>query len=121
MDKDYIRDKIAQIMSEKGIRQVDLANAIGISPYVVNHWFTGTSTTYMLSLDKIAKCFGVSMDYLVGNDSAGTKDSDIKDYLEELKNRGEMRMLFKAAKGATKEDIEKAAKIIDVLKEKSDG
>jgi len=121
MDKNYTRNKIAQIMKEKGIRQVDLANAIGISQFVVSHWLTGTSTTYMLYLDKIAKYFDVSMDYLVGNKPSGAEDSDINDYLDELKNRGEMRMLFKAAKGATKDDVEKAVQIIEVLKDKSNG
>ena len=38
------------------------------------------------------------------------------EYLEELKNRPEMRMLFSLAKGATKEDIEQAVKIIEALK-----
>ena len=37
-------------------------------------------------------------------------------YLEELKNRSEMRMLFSLAKGATKEDVMQAVKIIEALK-----
>lgn len=73
----------------------------------------------MLSLDKIAKYLHVSMDYLVGNETAVIKDKEAKEYLDELKNRDEMKMLFKAAKGATKEDVVKAAKIIEVLKNKS--
>ena len=37
------------------------------------------------------------------------------EYLEELKSRPEMRMLFKLAKGATKADVEQAVKIIEAL------
>ena len=46
-----------------------------------------------------------------------TDDEELQEYLEELKNRSEMRMLFSLAKGATKEDVEKAVKIIEALKE----
>ncbi len=118
MDKDYTRKKIAQIMNEKGIMQKDLAAGVGVSPFVVSHWLNGLSTSYMTRLDKIAKYLHVSMDYLTGN-SASVNSGEVQKYLDELKNRSEMRMLFKAAKGATRDDIEKAAKIIEVLKEKS--
>ena len=50
-------------------------------------------------------------------DNKLTEDEDLQEYLEELKNRSEMRMLFSLAKGATKEDVEKAVKIIEALKE----
>ena len=43
------------------------------------------------------------------------EDSELWSYLEELKNRPEMRMLFKCAADATKEDVEKAVKIIEAL------
>ena len=39
-----------------------------------------------------------------------------QEYLEELKNRSELRMLFSLTKGATKEDVEKAVRIIEALK-----
>lgn len=44
------------------------------------------------------------------------EDEELTDYLEELKNRSEMRILFKLAKGATKEDVEQAVKIIEALR-----
>jgi len=42
-------------------------------------------------------------------------DVELWDYLEELKNRPEMRMLFKCAADATREDIEQAVRIIEAL------
>lgn len=41
------------------------------------------------------------------------EDEELTEYLEELKNRPEMRMLFSLTKGATKEDVEKAVRIIE--------
>ena len=45
-----------------------------------------------------------------------TDDIELQEYLEELKNRSELRMLFSLTKGATKEDVEKAVRIIEALK-----
>ena len=36
--------------------------------------------------------------------------------LKELRDRREMRMLFKLARGATKEEVEQAVKIIEALR-----
>lgn len=71
-------------------------------------------------LSKIANYFGISIDYLLGNTEQKEKplvneDEELTEYLDELKNRPEMKMLFSLAKGATKEDVEKAVKIIETL------
>lgn len=117
MEANHTKKKIAEIMKEKGIRQVDLANGVGVSQVTVSHWFGGASTSYMQYLDKIAKYLHVSMDYLVGNNTAGPfYDDEVNECLSELKNRPEMKTLFKVSKGATKEDIEQAVKIIEALK-----
>ena len=46
---------------------------------------------------------------------------ELTEYLEELKTRPEMKMLFSVAKGATKEDIEKAVAIIEALRKTGNG
>ena len=70
-------------------------------------------------LSKIAAYFNVSVDYLLGNEQkekpVTNPDDELNEYLEQLKNRDEMKMLFSLAKGATKEDVEKAVKIIEAL------
>lgn len=43
-------------------------------------------------------------------------DPELTEYLEELKNRNEMRMLFKLAKNATKADVMRAVAIIEALR-----
>ena len=43
-------------------------------------------------------------------------DPEPTEYLEELKNRNEMRMLFKLAKNATKADVMRAVAIIEALR-----
>jgi len=42
-------------------------------------------------------------------------DEELTEYLNYLKNRPEMKMLFSLAKDATKEDVEKSVKIIEAF------
>lgn len=83
------------------------------------------------TLDKIAVYFGVSVDYLLGKEKTTmislfegvggrlseapdiTLDDELNEYLEELKNREELRMLFSLTKGATKEEVERAVRILE--------
>ena len=48
------------------------------------------------------------------------EEKEMDEYLTELKSRDEMKMLFSVAKGATKEDIERAVAIITALREQND-
>ena len=69
-------------------------------------------------MQKLADYFGVLKSDLTEEHAEAklTDDIELQEYLEELKNRSEMRMLFSLAKGATKEDVMQAVKIIEALK-----
>jgi len=74
-------------------------------------------------LVRIADYFGVSTDYLLGKEEQKEKplvngDEELTEYLELLKTRPEMRMLFQLSKDATKEDVEAAVRIIEALRNK---
>lgn len=104
--------RIFELLDKKGTTGADLAAEIGVTAFVVSHWRRGISTSYMKYLPKIASYFGVTVDYLTGK----SHDPELNEYLQQLKDRPEMRTLFKTAKGATKEDVEQAVKIIEALK-----
>jgi hypothetical protein len=71
-------------------------------------------------LQKISDYFGVSIDYLLtGKEKSPEAEAqEFYEYLEELKNRSEMRMLFKLAKNATKEEVEQTVRIIEAIRNK---
>ena len=111
-------DTFLQLCNEKGVAPSRVALDLGYSKTTASKWKAGS----MPSADKlqnIADYFNVSADYLLGNEKTSpadmTEDDELNIYLEELKNRKEMRMLFKLASGATKEDVEKAVAIIEAL------
>ena len=94
---------------------------MGLNKSTVSVWKRKGVTPNGDTLQKVADYFNVSIDYLLEKEEEKTSPADLTEdeklniYLEELKNRKEMRMLFKLASGATKEDVEKAVAIIEAL------
>ena len=76
----------------------------------------GTREPSLEILEAIADIFNVDMNTLTDSKVSAELSDELQEYLEELKNREEMRMLFSLAKGATKEDVMQAVKIIEALK-----
>lgn len=98
-----------------------VAIELGLNKSTVSVWKNKAAVPSGETLQKVADYFNVSIDYLLEKEEEKTSPADLTEdeelniYLEELKNRKEMRMLFKLASGATKEDVEKAVAIIEAL------
>ena len=59
--------QLQQLRKEKGIKQETRATYLGVSPQAVSKWENGSYPEGDL-LPKIADYFGVSIDYLYGDD-----------------------------------------------------
>ena len=111
-----VGEKIKKTRELRKVAQVDLATTIGISKQTLYKYENGIITNIPSDkIEAIAKALDTTPAYLMGWNE-NNADSELQEYLEELKNRPEMRMLFSLAKGATKEDVEKAVKIIEALR-----
>ena len=87
-----------------------------------SQWENGINNIDNDSLRQLAEILDVSVSYILGeDDQTDDAETELTDYLEELKNRSEMRMLFKVSKNATKEDIEKTVKMLEAWGYKDDG
>lgn len=108
-----------QLLQSKGVTAYQVSKETGISQATISSWKKGTYTPKQDKLQKIANYFGVSVEYLMGKDTETTaEDIELQNYLEELRTRPEMKMLFSLTKKATKADVEKAVKIIEAILEK---
>lgn len=112
--------RIESLCTEKGTNITKMCKEAGVSRAPLSDLKMGrTKKLSTDTLSKIAAYFNVSVDYLLGNEQkekpVTNPDDELNEYLEQLKNRDEMKMLFSLAKGATKEDVEKAVKIIEAL------
>lgn len=96
--------------------QLELADKLGVSDKAVSTWENDIKTPRMGTIQKMADLFGIAKSAIIDGNIQGNDEAELQIYLEELKNRSEMRMLFSLAKGATKEDVMQAVKIIEALK-----
>ncbi len=113
-----IAARIAAQMERQHISYGELAQATGLSKSTLQRYATGETRKIPAdSLASIAAALGVSTAALLGDDAALVHDDEeLTAYLEELKNRDEMRMLFSLARGCTREEVEQAVRIIEVLR-----
>lgn len=107
------------LCNQKGVTPSFAALQMGISKVSVSHWKSGRNNPTDANLQKIADYFGVTVEYLKGEEKEKplvNNDKELTEYLEELKSREEMRMLFSVSKGCTKQEVEQAVRIIEALR-----
>ena len=119
-----VYNRISELCEARNITGYRLCKDCGLSPSIITDLKMGRKKT--LSAEnamKIAGYFNVSVNYLLGEDEEAIPQSETEELLEYYRNREDMRMLFKLAKGATPEDIRTAATIIEALikKDEADG
>lgn len=119
------------LCEKKGVSPKKATEDIGLSNSITTKWKKTGATPKGDTLQRIADYFGVTTDYLLTGEEtkkAPTQegerdhaidhvDEELKDYLDELRNRSEMRMLFSVAKNANKQKIEAIVKFIEGLEE----
>ena len=117
---------IKKIVSEKPFTMSKMLSDIGLGRNTISHMDNG-SMLKADSLAKIADYLNVSTDYLLGttptvqafdeNDNVVVIDDETRDIIDSLRTNPEIKILFSVTKKATKEDIIKAVKIIEALKD----
>lgn len=61
-----VAERIAELMRDEGINQVQLAAKIGVKQNTVSSWVLGKKESNISSLWRLADYFEVDIDYLVG-------------------------------------------------------
>lgn len=64
--ENVFKDNLKYLRTERGVGQVELAKAVGVSKGIISMWENGLREPQMSSLILLSKYFGVSIDYLVG-------------------------------------------------------
>lgn len=131
-------DRISELLRKNKMTQADLARKTGISTGLISQWKNRSQNPSAEKLQKVAECFNVSVDYLLGNeqkekpaqnnvqvrdehDNIVVLDDETRNLIDSLRSKPEMKMLFSVSKNATKEDIIRTVKIIEALKDKKEG
>lgn len=122
-------DIFVELCARKGVSPSRAVLDMGFSKSIITGWKKG-ATPSDANLIRIADYFGVTVDYFkerlgqkekpVEDDGLVNGDAELTEYLDELRNRSEMRMLFSVTKDAKKEDIEALAKFFEQMNGKKD-
>lgn len=114
-------NRLKELRKGMGLTQAELAEKVGTTQATLSGWENERFAIASTFIPVFCRFFGCSADHLLGTDIPDplvNNDPELTEYLEELKNNPEMRMLFRVTKGATKEDFEKAVAIIKALLKK---
>lgn len=110
-------NRIAEFRKKRGLTQIELAEKLGTTQGALSSWETGRVSLTSDNLIRLSEALNCSTDELLGLEEKEpvlvNNDPELTAYLEELKNRPEMRMLFSLTKTAKKKDVEKAVQIIE--------
>lgn len=118
-------NRLKSIMKGRKITQTELAKRTGIRQSSISDWLNDRYEPKQDKVYIIAKALNVSPAWLLGYDeniptneqsSNYYLDAETAEYAEMLRTRPEMRMLFSASRGISKEDMEKAVEYIELLK-----
>ena len=117
-NKRIFANNLYYYMQIKSKTQNDIVRDLGITASTVSDWVLGKKYPRIDKMQKLADYFGILKSDLTEEHTEAqlTDDIELQEYLEELKNRSEMRILFSVARSATKEDVMQAVKIIEALK-----
>lgn len=127
---DSLGIRIRELRNEKDVSQTTLGKYLGVGKTTVSNYETGYSTPDNETLAKLSSFFNVTTDYLLGiSDSRNPKD-DISIALESdkelasfwniLKEREDLKLLFKQTKNLDKKSIEQVIRIIKAIEDEED-
>ena len=116
----FIYERFEALRSSRGITKRFIAQSLGRSPTLCQDWKMHKSQPSDEQLAVVARILGTTPDYLRGETDevspAPAEDGELAELLSSLREREDMRMLFKLAQGASPEDVRQAVRIIEALR-----
>ncbi|KXS41415.1 MAG: helix-turn-helix domain-containing protein [Candidatus Frackibacter sp. T328-2] len=122
-----IGERIKELRKEKGLLQRELAEELNITQQTISLYESEKRYPDAKSLNKMAKYFDVSIDYLLGNTDERQKadhikqalsdDPELLEFWDEMNEREDLRMYFKKCSELSPETIKKLIHISKVFEE----
>ena len=120
-------ERIDKLCKDNGTNITQMCKEAGVQRSALSDFKSGKNKTISFAnLQKIAAFFKITVDELVNGEikkspDVMSEDDELNEYLELLKNNPGMRTLFSKTKTATKEDLEKVIKMLDILRGTDNG
>ncbi len=111
--KKEMSEILRELRMERGLTQEEVGKVIGVQKAAIQKYEKGdVENMKRSSIQKLSDFYNVSPSYLMGLEEKKDANSEVS---EIFKNRPELKILFNLTKDATKEEVEKAVKIIETM------
>jgi transcriptional regulator with XRE-family HTH domain len=128
---DTFKGRLKQLRNEKNLTQKELAKYIGTTRATLASWETGRREPDFETTSKIADYFNVSVDYLLGQTDirnpadeitdAVSDDPELAEFWNKLKDREDLKLLFKQTKNLSPKAIRQVMRIIKAIEDEESG
>lgn len=120
MDDLFQYERFEALRLTRGVTKTFIAQSLGRSATLCQDWKQQKSQPSEAQLREVARILGTTPAYLRGetdDPSPLQRDEEMEQLLSSLREREDMRMLFKLAKDASPEDVRRAVAIIEALRD----
>ncbi|WP_039653781.1 helix-turn-helix domain-containing protein [Clostridium tyrobutyricum] len=125
--------RLKQLREEKGITQEELGKIVNLSKANISKYEKNTIEANNDTLTMFADFFNVSIDYLLGRtdikngitsadkiSESVNDDPELSEFWDTLKDREDLKLLFKQTKEMSPNDIKKVVRIIKAIEDEED-
>lgn len=114
-------ETLKRLCDERGITPYKMCKDTGIQPSVMTDLKKGRRQTVKAeTATRLASYFGVSVDYLLGNEEkekpTATDDSELAEILEDIRRNPDLRAMFSLTKNATPEEVRQYINVIKAIR-----
>lgn len=114
---DNFQNRLSQLIRQNNIEQKDISKGTGITEATISRYVNGKMKPTMKNAKLLADYFGVSINFLSGNDQDQYYiNEDTAELAQEIFDNPELKILMKASKKLKKSDLESLIKIINSMK-----
>lgn len=124
--KEKFIERLNSILQKRNLSQADLSKMTGIRSSSISDWLNGKYEPKQDKISIIAEALNVSPVWLIGYDDTASNqsegyyvDPETAEYAEILRTRPEMRLLFSASRGISKEEMQEAVNYIEFIKSRN--
>lgn len=119
-------DRLKAERNKRDLSQMALSKLIGVSQQTIGSWETGRTNPDPEMIKVLAEFFGVTTDYLLGNDietakqeitDAVSDDQELREFWDKLKEREDLQILCKQTKSLSPATIKRVIKYIKMVED----
>ncbi|AFK87451.1 MULTISPECIES: helix-turn-helix domain-containing protein [Thermoanaerobacterium] len=123
--------RLSELRNEFKLTQKELADKLGVSRGTIGMYEIGQRDPDTDTLLKLSELFNVSVDYLLGNTDirnpvdeitdAVSDDPELAEFWNELKQREDLKLLFKQTRNLSPKAIKQVMRIIKAIEDEESG